>query len=76
MTKNKRNQNVEALRVIMMLLIIMMHISARVFCINDVSTITGNVRVALFYGFRSFTFIGVSTFAYISGFYGVSHGGG
>lgn len=60
-----RNLNIEALRVIAMLSILLLHISGRLFVSED------NVVHAAELAVRSYFFIGVSTFAFISGYYGV-----
>lgn len=62
---NKRNQNVEALRVVAMLSILLLHVSGRIFMSENNTVHTIELAV------RSYFFIGVSTFAFISGYYGV-----
>ncbi len=67
-----RNQNIECLRVWMMLSIVIMHLSG-----GSVSSIPellskGGINSAIFFSYRSLTHLGVPTFAFISGFYGIS----
>lgn len=66
----KRNLNIEALRVYMMLLIVILHITGS-YLDNDGIRQSGGLAMGWLLGYRSFTFLGVSTFAFISGFYGV-----
>lgn len=60
-----RNLNIEALRVVAMLSILLLHISGRIFVSENHTIHTIELAV------RSYFFIGVSTFAFISGYYGV-----
>ena len=60
-----RNLNIEALRVVAMLTILLLHISGRTFISEN--HIIHTIELAV----RSYFFIGVSTFAFISGYYGV-----
>lgn len=60
-----RNLNIEALRVIAMLSILLLHISGRLFVSED------NMIHAAELAVRPYFFIGVSAFAFISGYYGV-----
>lgn len=63
-----RNLSIESLRVFLMFLIVTLHLSARVYDIES----SGNVfTLALLHGIRSVCILGVSTFAFISGYYGV-----
>lgn len=61
----KRNQNIEALRAVAMLSILFLHFSGTYFVSPD------NVIHTIELAVRSYFFIGVSTFAFISGYYGV-----
>lgn len=70
MTK-ERNLNIEALRVAMMLLIVIMHIGGGSTDMDLIHTL-GGANSGTFVAYRSLTFLGVSTFAFISGFYGVN----
>ena len=65
-----RNLNIEALRVLMMFLIVCLHIGTRIVDFSELHDV-GGLRHALIHGFRSVTFLGVSTFAFISGYYGI-----
>ncbi len=69
---NKRNYNVECLRVIMMFLIIMLHLSGEFYDLGKVALISNNIEISSVFGFRSLLMVGVSTFAFISGYYGIS----
>lgn len=69
---NKRNYNVECLRVIMMILIIMLHLSGEFYDLGKVALISNNIEISSVFGFRSLLMVGVSTFAFISGYYGIS----
>lgn len=60
-----RNLNIEALRVVAMLSILLLHVSGRIFISENNAVHTLELAV------RSYFFIGVSTFAFISGYYGV-----
>ena len=60
-----RNLNIEALRVIAMLCILLLHFSGRLFVSED------NVAHTVELTVRSYFYIGVSIFAFISGYYGV-----
>lgn len=62
---NKRNLNVEALRVVAMLSILMLHFSSILF--SSKTGLIGSIESIV----RSYFFIGVSTFAFISSYYGV-----
>lgn len=64
-----RNPNVEILRVVMMALIVMLHLSAQVFDIQTFTSMSHDVNASVFMAFRSFLFLGVSTFALISGYF-------
>lgn len=64
-----RNQNVEFLRILMMLMIVIMHISARLFDLDKVFG-TPSLLNATILGIRGVSFLGVSTFALITGYYG------
>lgn len=68
--QNKRNLNIEALRVYMMLLIVILHISGS-YLDADIVRQSSGCEMGWLLGYRSLTFLGVSTFAFISGFYGV-----
>lgn len=72
---NKINYNVECLRVIMMLLIIMLHLSGEFYDLGKVALISNNIEISTVFGFRSLLMVGVSTFAFISGYYGISQNG-
>lgn len=67
---SKRNLNIEALRVYMMLLIVILHMSGS-YLDEDVVRQSYGISMGWLLGYRSFTFLGVTTFAFISGFYGV-----
>ncbi|MFA6807899.1 MAG: acyltransferase family protein, partial [Eubacteriales bacterium] len=67
----ERNPNVEFLRVIMMLLIIMLHLSGELFDIKNIIHQSHSLLVSSIFVIRSFCFLGVSTFAFISGYYGI-----
>lgn len=71
MTKSKeRNSNVETLRVLMMYLIVLLHFSARVFDLGNPDKYSPFIFSAI-QGIRCICFLGVSTFAFISGYYGI-----
>jgi peptidoglycan/LPS O-acetylase OafA/YrhL len=61
---NKRNTNIEALRVIAIFLILLLHVSTTI--LKEDGILVTNTAVL----FRSYTFLGVSIFAFISGYYG------
>lgn len=67
----QRNQNIESLRVVMMLLIVALHVIGNIFPIESMRSITHDVANASFFSIRSLCNLGVSTFALISGYYGV-----
>lgn len=62
----EKKEGVEFLRICMMLLIVFLHISGR-FPADNSNTLT----YSLYHFFRSFAFVGVSGFAFISGYFGV-----
>ncbi len=66
-----RNQNIELLRVLMMLLIVVMHISGHSVDLDTIRT-GGDINSYWILSYRSFTYLGVPTFAFISGYYGIS----
>lgn len=71
MTKSKeRNSNVETLRVLMMYLIVLLHFFARVFDLGNPDKYSPFIFSAI-QGIRCICFLGVSTFAFISGYYGI-----
>lgn len=70
-----RNLNVESLRVLMMLLIIILHMSGEYFNIKSLYDYNGDITVSMIFALRQLCFLGVSTFAFVSGFYGISQGG-
>lgn len=69
---NKRNSNIECLRVVMMLFIIMLHLTGEFYDLNEIALVSGNVEISALFGLRSLLMLGVSTFAFISGYYGIS----
>lgn len=69
-TAPKRNTNIEFLRILMMLLIVIMHFSGGSVDIN-LLTQQGGPESAWFWGYRIITHIGVPTFAFISGYFGI-----
>lgn len=71
MQKKERNSNIEALRVFMMFLIILLHFSARVYDLKDTDNYPA-FTFSILQSIRSFCFLGVSTFAFISGYYGIN----
>lgn len=66
----KRNLNIEALRVYMMLLIVLLHATGTYIDSQNIRSSFG-FDVGWLFGYRSITFLGVTTFAFISGYYGV-----
>lgn len=64
----KRNLNIDALRVLMMIFIIMLHISG--YCLETTFWQSKQNYIS-YLSFRSILFVGVSTFAFISGWFGV-----
>lgn len=66
----KRNLNIEALRVYMMLLIVLLHATGTYIDLHNIRSSFG-LGVGWLFGYRSITFLGVTTFAFISGYYGV-----
>ena len=65
-----RNLNIEALHVYMMFLIVVLYITGSYLDIEDVRQCC-SLNMGWLLGYRSLTFLGVSTFAFISGYYGV-----
>jgi surface polysaccharide O-acyltransferase-like enzyme len=69
--KVKRNANIEALRVIMMLFIIMLHMSGQYYNI-DACRLTGHsIEYSSVLSLRMLLMLGVNTFAFISGYFGI-----
>lgn len=69
MNRSNRNGNIEMLRTIAMLLVLLLHISSYLF------DKAGEIAYTLDCIFRSYFFLGVSVFAFISGYYGVKYNG-
>lgn len=67
----KRNVNIDALRTLMMLLIVSLHMSSVVYDIHALRLQQGCVSSSILVGLRSIMFMGVSCFAFISGYFGV-----
>lgn len=68
---SKRNTTIEALRVIMMLFIIMLHMTGQYYNI-DACRLTGhNIEYSGVLSLRMLLMLGVNTFAFISGFFGI-----
>ena len=67
----KRNLNIECLRVMMMLLIVIMHLSGHSVDMDSVRS-GGSIENYIILAYRSITYLGVPTFAFISGYYGIS----
>lgn len=65
----ERNQSIELFRVLLMFLIVLFHLSARVF---DISTFSKESTFIIVHSIRSICVLGVSCFAFISGYYGIS----
>ena len=61
----KRNLNIEALRVYMMLLIVLLHATGTYIDSQNIRSSFG-FDVGWLFGYRSITFLGVTTFAFIS----------
>lgn len=66
MEASKKKEGVELLRICMMLSIVYLHISGR-FSVDGCDPLTSS----LYHFFRSFAFVGVSGFAFISGYFGI-----
>lgn len=69
--KETRNIRIDSLRTTMMVLIIGLHLSSIIFDIQATKAIHRDVFSSLLVSFRSLLFIGVSGFAFISGYYGI-----
>lgn len=67
----KRNVNIEALRVILMLLIILLHLSGQFYNIQEIRTETSSFEDSAILSLRMIFMLGVNTFAFISGYYGI-----
>lgn len=61
---HNRNANIEVLRVIAIFLILCLHVSGEIFTKDGIMYTSTAVL------FRSYTFLGVSIFAFITGYYG------
>lgn len=67
----KRNANIEALRVVMMFFIIMLHMSGQYYNI-DTCRVTGHsIEFSGVLSLRMLLILGVNTFAFISGYFGI-----
>lgn len=67
----KRNANIEALRVVMMFFIIMLHMSGQYYNI-DTCRVTGHsIEYSGVLSLRMLLILGVNTFAFISGYFGI-----
>lgn len=66
-----RNINIEFCRVLAMFLIVSLHLTGRIFPLEEMESTSGDWYTSLLLACRSFFFIGVSFFAFISGYFGV-----
>ena len=71
-----RNRNIEALRVAMMLLIIMLHLTGELWNIPAARSQENDFCSSLLIASRTLFLLGVNTFAFISGYYGIINRGG
>lgn len=66
-----RNLNLEALRVVLMILIILLHLSGIFYNIPSIRSESFNIEASLLLGMRMIFLLGVNTFAFISGYFGI-----
>lgn len=71
MNNMKRNPNIEALRVLMMLFIIMLHLSGTYYNIDDCRNTGHQFEISSILSLRMILLLGVNTFAFISGYFGI-----
>lgn len=71
MANNQRNLNIEAYRIFLMMLIIALHVTEEFFCLPKLLENHRTFDSVSFFFIRSFLFVGVSGFAFISSYYGV-----
>lgn len=66
-----RNLNLEALRVVLMMLIILLHLSGIFYNIPSIRSESFNIEASLLLSMRMIFLLGVNTFAFISGYFGI-----
>lgn len=67
----QRNFNLEALRVVLMLLIILLHLSGQFYDVPTIRLEPCNIETSSMLGMRMIFLLGVNTFAFISGYFGI-----
>lgn len=74
-TKLKRDYNIELLRIVLMFMIVLLHmVSHGLEFIPSLINNSGNTKINLFHiGVFNLTIIGVNTFVFISGYYGIKY---
>lgn len=71
----KRNANIETLRVMLMFLIILLHLSGRFYDVDALRSMSGDIQASALLSSRMIFLLGVNTFAFISGYFGIKVGG-
>ena len=67
----QRNSNIEALRVFLMLLIILLHLSGEFFDIKEIRLYQNDITSSSVLSLRMIFVLGVNTFAFTSGYFGI-----
>jgi peptidoglycan/LPS O-acetylase OafA/YrhL len=69
---SKRNTTIEALRIIMLFFIIMLHMTGQYYNIDACRLTGNNIEYSGVLSLIMLLMLGVNTFAFISGFFGIS----
>lgn len=69
--KQQRNSNIEALRVLLMLLIILLHMSGEFYDIKELRLKHDDIISSSILSLRMIFLLGVNTFAFTSGYFGI-----